>query len=42
MCVEGGLVRVNEGSDRLQTLKTEHYNMIFRSVIYIITLTALF
>ena len=41
MCVEGGLVRVDEGSDRLQT-KTKHYNMIFRSVTYIITLTALF
>ena len=33
--------RTNEAGDRLQT-KTKHYNMIFSSVIYIMTLTALF
>ena len=35
MCVEVGRVRVDEARDRLQT-KTKHFNMIFRSVIYII------
>ena len=33
--------RTNEARDRLQTI-TKHYNMIFSSVIYIMTLTALF
>ena len=41
MCVEVGHVRVDEARDRLQT-KTNHYNMIFSSVIYIMALTALF
>ena len=40
MSVEVVRVRVDEASDRLQT-KTKHYNMIFSSVIYIMTLTAL-
>ena len=41
MSVEVGRVRVDETRDRFQT-KTEHYNMIFSSVIYIMALTALF
>ena len=41
MCVKVGQVRVDEARDRLQT-KTKHYNMIFSSVSYIMTLTALF
>ena len=41
MCVEVGRVGVDEARDRLQT-KTQHYNMIFSSVIYIMALTALF
>ena len=40
MCVEVVRVRVDEATDRLQTI-TKHYNMIFSSVIYIMTLTAL-
>ena len=40
MCVEVGYICVDEARDRLQT-KTNHYNMIFRSVIYIMALTAL-
>ena len=39
MCVEVGRVRVDEARDWLQTKKK---NMIFRSVIYIMALTALF
>ena len=42
MCVEVGRVRVDEARDWLQTKKKKHYNMIFRSVIYIMALTALF
>ena len=42
MCIEVGHVHVDEArADRLQT-KTKHYNMIFRSVIYILALSALF
>ena len=41
MRLEVGRVRVDEARDRLQT-KTKHYNMIFRSAIYIMALAALF
>ena len=41
MCVEVEHVRVDEARDRLKT-KTKHYNMIFSSLIYIMTLTDLF
>ena len=37
MCAEVGRLRVDEARDRLQ-IKNKHYNMIFSSLIYIITI----
>ena len=42
MCVEVGHVCVDEARDQLQTKTIKHYNMIFRAVIFIMALTALF